>query len=373
MLNNAKKIFLLLILLTQLKAIDLGNLGNMVSGGAGGILGGITGNGLSSLFDSFNNISGGAVGLCYYNSNIRGKIDICSQFNNINNLQQNMCSILPDIGNIGFQKKTNYIGISGAGLQQFCNSNVNNRLNNVISNLGIYDSQYRLSDGINLPNGKNIDDYFSKVVNVKNILVSNKETYAKSVILNSDQSELKALVDMGKISNIQSLNDLDINSFQAPTSMSDYFNQRDGLSASITNDLIISSPVNVSGVLKQKLQNKKGSEAEKIANQYIAEINEKIDVGTPKRIGLAIDVAAQSTDLAIPTNDYVKYMKPEVRPRLILKINNQIKREAMIQSKIVLADEIRKNLVSLSGQKAVIMNEKFDSSKAEQEINNLIK
>lgn len=372
MLSKIRKI-LLLFLLTQLEAIDLGSLGGIVSGGSGGILGGITGNGLSSLFDAFNNISGGAVGLCYYNANIKNKIDVCSQFNAINNLQQNMCSILPDIGSIGFQKKTNYVGISGAGLEQFCNSNVNNRLNNVISNLGIYDAEYRLSDGINLPNGKNIDDYFSNVVNVKNIIASNKETYARSILLNADQSDLKALIDMGKVSNIQSLNDLDINSFKAPSSMSDYFNQRDGLSASITNDLIIASPANVSGVLKQKLQNKKGSEAEKIADQYVAEINEKIDVGTPKRIGLAIDVAAQSTDLAIPTNDYVKYMKPELRPKLILKINNQIKREAMIESKIVLEDEIRKNLVSLSGQKAVIMNEKFDSSKAEQEINNLIK
>lgn len=373
MLNKIKKLFLIMILSVQLGAFDFGDLGGSLGGIGNGIIGGITGSGLGSLFDAFNNLTGGAVGLCYYNANIKSKIDICSQFSSINALQQNMCGILPDIGGIGFQKKTNYVGISGAGLQQFCNANVNNRINNVISNLGIYDSEYRLSDNINLPNGSNIDEYFSNIVNVKDIIASNKETYARSIILNSDQSELKALVDIGKISDIKSLNDLELDSLKAPSSMSDYFKQRDGLSASVTNDLIIASPANVSGVLKGKLQNKKGAEAEKEANKYVAEINEKIDIGTPKRIGLAIDIARQSTDLAIPTNDYVKYMKAETRPRLILKINNQLKREAMIQSKIVLADEIRKNLVALSGQKAVIMNEKFDSAKAEQEINKLIK
>lgn len=365
-----KIILLILTFMVQLKAIDLGSLsGNLV----GGVINNTTSNTLGSLFNNFNNLSGGAVGLCYYNTNIKSKIDICSQFNSINNLQQNMCSILPDIAGSGFQKKINYLGLGGVGLKQFCSLSGGDKLNNVISNLGSYDVEYRLNEGINFPNGKNIDEYFNKVVNIKNILASNKETYAKSVILKSNQSELKALIDQGKITNINSLNDLDLDSIKPPNSMSDYLNQRDALSASITNDLVIASPLNVSGVLKQKLQNKQGIEAEKIANEYISMINEKIDVGTSKRIGLAIDVARLDTDLAIPTNDYIRYMKPEVRPKLIAKAFNQMKREALIQSKIILADEIRKNIVSLAGQKAVIMNEKFDSAKAEQEINKLIK
>lgn len=100
---------------------------------------------------------------------------------------------------------------------------------------------------------------------------------------------------------------------------------------------------------------KKEVQLKKEANKYVAEVNEKIDAATPKRIGLAIDIARQSDDLAIPTNDYVKYIKAEFRPQMIARINNQIKREAHIQSQIVLADETRKNLVSLSAQKAVII------------------
>lgn len=349
-----------------------GSGGGIIGGIGGGIIDNILGNSLGSLFDDFNKITGGAVGMCYYNGNTNN-VDICSQLNVLNGLQQNMCSILPDLGAFGFSKKTNNIGISSIALQQYCSATIEQKLNNMLNNMSIYDSMYS-SNNTTLPNGKSNAEYYNSVANPRNIFQSNSQSAIKNAILSGNQESIRMLVETGKSSNnLSSLNNLDTSKIKAPSTITDYNNQRDGLAASVTNDLIVSSPSNISGVLSQKLSGKKGTQAEMTANSYVTQINSAIDAGTPKRIGLAIDNARLKDDIAIPTQDYVQLIRADQQPQVIYKIQQQIKREAQIQSQIVLQDSIRKNLVSLSAQKAVIMNEQFDKNKAEQEINKLLK
>lgn len=374
MLGDKIRLFILFLFsVNQLFSVDLmsstNSLGSLVENNFKSSI-------LGDLFDNFNKLSGGAVGMCYINSNY--KIDVCSQFLGINNLQKNMCSILPDLGSFGYQKKSNFVGINGAGLNSFCRVGAD-KLNNVISSANIYDSEYKIDKNIPLPNGKSVNEYYSEIANPKAVFQTSKNTYAKDAFSKGDQGRMRIIVNAGKISNTNSLNDIDINSLKAPNDYNDYLEQRDGLAATVTNDLIIASPANVSGVLAQKLNGKSGASAELIANQYVAEINEKIDAGTPKRIGLAVDLARNKgnkigeEDIVIPTQEYIKYFRIDQRPQLVAQIQFQIKREAYIQSKIVIQDESRKNLVALAAQKALIMNEKFDEEKAQQEINSLIK
>ena len=332
-------------------------------------VGSLLGGSVSKIFDKINQISGGAIGMCY-TPNIP-KFDVCSTLNDIGGLQTEICSIAPSIS--GFTKKQKQVSIGGFGLKAYCQSSMD-KLNNIIANVNNYEAFYNLEGNATLVNGLSIDEFYQKA-NPKTIFSTKNENFAKAVFRTGNQSEINALINIQQNNtNLKSGNftDLDIAEVQAPATMTDYLKEVDGLSATISNGYIVGSPSNVAGVLKTKLKGKEGSESEREANNYVSGINKQIDINTKTLMGVTEQAMRQKDDIAMPTQEYVKYLKKDTRLRVIAQIKNQQQRQALIRAKIQEGGEARKNLVSLAAQKAVIANEAFDKDSAEREINQLI-
>ncbi|RDU52920.1 hypothetical protein [Helicobacter sp. MIT 01-3238] len=336
---------------------------------AAGMIPGL-GGAASKIFDKINQISFGAVGMCYTMQQVK-QFDVCSAFNEIGSLQVEICNIAPQVP--GFQKKQKTVGISGFGLQAYCAAQ-QNKINNIIASINNYEAYYNLGGNSKLANGLDIDSFFQKA-SPKTIFSTKSENFAKAVFRTGNQSEINALISIQQNNeNLKSGNftDLSIDEIQAPATMTEYLKEVDGLSAAISNGYIVGAPSNVAGVLKQKLNGKEGSDAESEANRHISNVNTQIDNNTKAMMGVAEQAARQKDDIAMPTQEYVKYLKKDARLRVIAQIKNQQQRQALLRAKIQEGGEVRKNLASLAAQKAVIANEKFDKDSAEQEINQLI-
>ena len=343
-------------------SFSLDNLGQNI---ANNILGGSW----SKIFDKLNEISGGAVGMCYM-TNIT-TYDVCSNFNSIGSMQADMCSIAPSIP--GTKKKQNTIGFGGYGLQAFCRAQIN-KLNNIIASVNNSQAFYNLSGNATLVNGLTLDAFYEKA-NPKTIFQTQKENFSKAVFRSGNQSEINALINIQASNpNLQNgaFTDLSIDDVKAPETMKDYLGEVEGLSSSMLDGYVLGSPSNITGKLKTDLNGKKGSSAEKAANQYVNQVNEKIDNSTKALMFVTEQASRQKEDIAMPTQSYVKYLKKDAKLRVIAQIKNQQQRQALIRMKIQEGGEIRKNLVALSAQKAIIANETFDKNAAEQEINQLI-
>ena len=343
-------------------SLDLKDLGQ---GLANNILGGTW----SKIFDKLNEISGGAVGMCYM-TDIQN-YDVCSNFNDIGSMQTDMCAIAPSLP--GTKKKQKQIGFGGYGLSAFCRAQIN-KLNNIIASVNNSQAFYDLTGNATLVNGLSLDAFYEKA-NPKIIFQTQKENFVKAVFRSGNQSEMNALINI-QASNPQlqngSFTDLSIDDVKAPETMKEYLGEVEGLTNSMLDGYVLGSPSNITGKLKQDLNGKKGSSAEKEANQYANKVNAKIDNSTKSLMFVTEQAMRQKEDIAMPTQQYVKYLKKDAKLRVIAQIKNQQQRQALIRMRIQEGGEIRKNLVALSAQKAVIANETFDKDAAEKEINQLI-
>lgn len=319
--------------------------------------------------EQMNNISGvEAFGMCYKRKAFT--LELCNMLPQLGSFGLDSCSLLPDIP--GFEKKSNNFDFNGNDfLRSYCLPAAK-KVNSVIADIDIATKEV-ISGKKALPNGKTINQYYDGAV--KNILSKPSviQTYFASnnhrvtrEILNVGKSNEKFGKDLSKI-NVSDIQD------SVPKDYKSYQEQTKLLASSVNADSYITSPVQVSSSLSSKLKGKEGTGAKQTAENLVQDASQKINDMTEKRVQFEIELQRKDTDFAIPTQESLNIYRDDKKPEKIAQLKDQMRREAKIRADIELKDRLKADIVALLGQKAVIVNEKFDRAAARDEIEALIK
>lgn len=107
------------------------------------------------------------------------------------------------------------------------------------------------------------------------------------------------------------------------------------------------------------------NEAKKVADLLDAE------AGEVYKTKIA-DVFKKEEFLSLPTKEYIDILRDDIKIENVQKIDNQIRISSEIKAEVAKEYQKKKDLIYLTAQKAVIMNEKFDVQAAKAEVEALI-
>lgn len=319
--------------------------------------------------EQMNNISGvEAFGMCYKRKSFT--LELCNMLPDLGNFGLDSCSYLPDIP--GFDKKSNNFDFNGNNfLKSYCLP-VAKKVNSVIADIDIATKEV-MNGKKALPNGKTINEYYDGAV--KNILA--KPSVIQTHFTNNNQRVTKELLNVGKSNETlgKDLSKIKVSDIQAsvPKDYQSYQEQSKILAKGVTGDSYITSPVQVSSSLNSKLKGKEGASARNTAENVVQDASQKINDMTEKRVQFEIELQRRDTDFAIPTLESIDIYRDDLKAEKVAQLKDQLRREAKIRADIELKDRLKADIVALLGQKAVIVNEKFDRAAARNEIEALIK
>ena len=316
--------------------------------------------------EQMNNLTGvEAFGMCYKRQAFT--LDVCSMIPSLGSVGLDGCSYLPEIP--GMNKRSANLNLDANNyLKDYCQPAAK-KINSVIADVEIFGSDV-LNGKKTYPSGVKPEDFYKK--SVENIL--SKNSVVKSGFMSNNQKVINDVLSYAKLKGTNDLTTVTPNNLMegVPKNYNDYLSQRDGLSKLMIADEVANSPTQVSNSLASKLNGKQGAAAKSVANDYVQQNTQLIDDNTQSRIGYEIELQRKDTDLAIPLAETINYYRDDVKPEKIAQLKDQIRREAKIQADVLRKDKFRADIVSLVGQKAVIMNEQFDRAAARNEIEALL-
>lgn len=304
---------------------------------------------LNDIFGTINNFSGG----CYESSaSVQIEdVDLCQYTTKLNSLD--ICSAMPSIP--GFTKKTKKLN-----LNSYCSASAVNKAKNTVSQAAIYDSDFN-PDITTYPAGQNVSTFYTSTASAQKIV--QQDSIAKKAFVNNDQRTLKMIIDTAKVKG-GSINNVTVDDLPIPKTQAEYMTQRDQLADIQVTNFDQTRASDISAAMD--------GASDSAIDQYVSKKNALISAGTAKRIGAAVDVARKSDDFALPTKDQVQYIRADLQPKMIAKIENQINREALISANVQAIDNARIALIGLAGKKAKLMNATFNASAAQSEIDQII-
>jgi hypothetical protein len=319
-----------------------------------------------------------AVSMCYVpeKSKSSANLDICVRMKQPVDLSIDVCKSAPDIP--GFKKKKNVLSLNADKYMiDFCSKNILERAQSAIADMDIFskENNFNFENPDNQNNSNKAEEdagkFFAAGGSPKEIM-KNSESISRQALYSGNQKVMREVVNYAKNSN-RSMSNITSKNLSAPSNYTAYLLDRKNLVKAATSDHYEQSPLAVSSAIRQKVSSIKDStEALDEAEQMSANATDKVDFGTNKRIQLYLDVLAKDDDYAIPTQEMVALLREDLRPDAIAKIKQQIKREAIIISELTQIDKARKDLLTIAGNKAVVISRQFDAKKAEEEIDELI-
>ena len=288
---------------------------------------------------------------------------------------------LPEIPNFDVCKLTEQVSLRG----QFCGNNIdgNNALkklcaqgqaklkdkivNSTIGSLPTFDTIFGTVP--TLPSGRKIGDLDLDIAADK--ILKKAESIAYKSYTSGDQKVLKLLIDKlakdsntkGSGKNVKDITSIKLEDLKVPQNMEEYYDEIKQLQEAATADIKIASA--------NKVAEQIGSDSTK-AQSTVKELHQLIDKGTNTRIGIAKEALSRSDDYAMPTEEGIKYLRPDYKIQAIGKIYNQQMREAFLVAQIQKEAEAQKNIVSITAKKQIIINTKFPREETENRINALI-
>lgn len=345
---------------------NLGNIGSAIhniGSAIGGFVYSVNSN-LSRLTKIINDVQDNTIGLCYVTKDV--SLDVCALIPKIE-VNLDVCTIAPEIS--GLKKKSNIIGV------------INNE------NLGLYCQDREKYSGIA---GTDIEevDVFNKT---KEAGKEEKPSYksagqggslqdalksgsAKNAALKSfDQAKQEIITRVGermkKDASEVTIEDVVAT---APKDMNEFKKTVDIYQETLVRQSIDYTPYNFNEKIHGKLRTGSlgptgaMSEAKKVADLLDAEAGvvykAKFD-----------DAFKKEGFLALPTKEYIDILRDDIKIETVQKINNQIRVASEIKAEVAREYQRKKDLIFLTTQKAVIMNEKFDVQAAKAEVEALIR
>ena len=358
---------------------------NLYAFDASGALNGLINSGLSGLisssFNQIDNATGNLVGQCYAPANSgSGDFDICSVVNQVGNIDDNICGLLPNVP--GFTKKSKSIGLTGEI------SNVKNSISSYCSSKQkefkdvLASTQVEMLDVLSekakknqkLPNGMGIDEFNDKWSDIKTVISQNKPSLFMTAIQTNNQDVLKLMRDNDRFKKSESINDIQMTDFGVAKNITEYNELRQNLANQSSNNKFVTLPSNISSNVAVSLKNAKvkGSAAQRKAQEITGKQKEFIEIAKANEISLALDVNRQKGDYALPIEEMVKIARIDKQPQIIAEMRDQQKREAYLIASINERWDKREALIDLLATKEVILNEPFDEASAKSEIESIV-
>ena len=356
---------------------------NLYAFDASGTLNGFINSGLSGLisssFNQIDNATGNLVGQCYAPAG-SGDFDICSIVNQVDNINDNICGLLPSVP--GFVKKSKSIGLRDEisdvknSISSYCSSK-QKEFKDVLAS-----TQAEMLDILNekikknqkLPNGMGVDEFNEKWSDIKTVISENKPSLFMTAIQTNNQDVLKLMRDNDRFKKSENINDIKMTDFGVAKNITEYNELRQNLANQSSNNKFVTLPSNISSNVAVSLKNAKvkGSAAQRKAQEITSKQKEFIEVAKASEISLALDVNRQKGDYALPIEEMVKIARIDKQPQIIAEMRDQQKREAYLIASINERWDKREALIDLLATKEVILNEPFDEASAKSEIESIV-
>lgn len=356
---------------------------NLYAFDASGTLNGFINSGLSGLisssFNQIDNATGNLVGQCYAPAG-SGDFDICSIVNQVGNINDNICGLLPSVP--GFVKKSKSIGLRDEisdvknSISSYCSSK-QKEFKDVLAS-----TQAEMLDVLNekikknqkLPNGMGVDEFNEKWSDIKTVISENKPSLFMTAIQTNNQDVLKLMRDNDRFKKSENINDIKMTDFGVAKNITEYNELRQNLANQSSNNKFVTLPSNISSNVAVSLKNAKvkGSAAQRKAQEITSKQKEFIEVAKASEISLALDVNRQKGDYALPIEEMVKIARIDKQPQIIAEMRDQQKREAYLIASINERWDKREALIDLLATKEVILNEPFDEASAKSEIESIV-
>ena len=356
---------------------------NLYAFDASGTLNGFINSGLSGLisssFNQIDNATGNLVGQCYAPAG-SGDFDICSIVNQVGNINDNICGLLPSVP--GFVKKSKSIGLRDEisdvknSISSYCSSK-QKEFKDVLAS-----TQAEMLDVLNekikknqkLPNGMGVDEFNEKWSDIKTVISENKPSLFMTAIQTNNQDVLKLMRDNDRFKKSENINDIKMTDFGVAKNITEYNELRQNLANQSSNNKFVTLPSNISSNVAVSLKNArvKGSAAQRKAQEITSKQKEFIEVAKASEISLALDVNRQKGDYALPIEEMVKIARIDKQPQIIAEMRDQQKREAYLIALINERWDKREALIDLLATKEVILNEPFDEASAKSEIESIV-
>ena len=344
---------------------NLGNIGSSI-GGIGSAIGGFmnsVNSNLNRLTKIINNVQDSTIGQCYVTKDVN--FDVCSLIPSVEG-SFDVCSLAPELPGLKKKSKT------------FSASN---------SNLGLYCQNKEKYGGIG---GVSTDevDVFNKGKEAGKSKKPNRKMAGQGGSL---QDSLKAgspknaafrAFDQAKQEKINttasnlSKNDSDVTIEDvvatAPENINEYYEFIDISQDTISKQSIDYTPYNFNEKIRGRLRAgtlnsvSAMSEAKKVADLLDAEAGEVYK-------NKIADVFKKEEFLSLPTREYIDILRDDIKIENVQKIDNQVRISSEIKAEVAKEYQKKKDLIFLTAQKAVIMNEKFDTQTAKAEVEALIR
>ena len=346
-------------------AINLGSIGSAI-GGIGSAIGGFmnsVNSNLNRLTKIINNVQDSTIGQCYVTKDVN--FDVCSLIPSVEG-SFDVCSLAPELPGLKKKSKT---------------FSANN------SNLGLYCQNKEKYGGIGGVSTDEVDVFNkgkeagkSKKPNRKmagqggSLQDSLKAGSPKNAAFRAfDQAKQEKITQVGGALN---KNDFDVTIEDvvatAPENINEYNEFIDIKQEAISRQSIDYTPYNFNEKIRGRLRAgtlnsvSAMSEAKKVADLLDAE------AGEVYKTKIA-DVFKKEEFLSLPTREYIDILRDDIKIENVQKIDNQARISSEIKAEVAKEYQKKKDLIFLTAQKAVIMNEKFDTQAAKAEVEALIR
>jgi hypothetical protein len=321
-------------------------------------------------------VEGGDTSICYIpeQSKSSANLDLCSYMETQDDFAVDICKFAPDIP--GFTKKTNTLSLkSDEHMKDFCEKSVQEQAQSAIKDIDRFSKENNFNFGTSSDatdaNEKEAGRFFATSGSPKEIM-KNSESISRQALYSGNQKVMREVVNYAKNSNT-AMSNVKLKDLSAPSDYTNYLLDRKALVKGSFSDHYSQSPLAVTSEARNKVQDTDDPKtAIDETKQITANASDKIDFGTNKRIQLYLDASAKNNDYAIPTQEMVNLLREDLRPEAIANIKQQMKRETLIISELMQIDQARKDILTISGNKAAVITRQFNTTEATKKIDDLI-
>lgn len=327
----------------------------------GGSLSGINSN-LDKLNKVLDKVQGSPIGQCY--TIPQAKLDICSLIPDME-AGFDVCSLAPNLP--GLQKKSKRMSQDTSPLKAFCENKEKytgiGGVGNTDTSILTGGSSEDKKPSYDMPGGKGSLDRIIKT-----------KSSANTALMQNDQSKLNLIKTVGdaKGKNLEDVTIEDVVA-TAPKDIKEYTNKRDILVNAEIKFSIENSPYRFAKKLSNKVGKISGNDPSSIVSSEVNEAHRALTTETIEIMKNELSRAFNDEFLATPTREYIDILRQDIKVKNVEKINNQMLSEANIVKDIKANLEKKKDLISLTAEKVVIMNTVFDVASARAEVEALIR
>lgn len=343
---------------------NLGNIGSAIGtiGSAIGSFMNSVNSNLNKLTKTINDVQDNTIGHCYVTKDV--SLDVCALIPKVEG-SFDVCSLAPDIP--GLKKKSKTLSADNSSLGLYCQNKEK------YGGLGGTSSEEVDVFNKGKEAGKSKKPNYKSAGQGGSLQDSLKAGSPKNAAFKAfDQPKQEKITQVGEITK-KSASEVTIEDVvaTAPKDVNEYNEFIDVSQDTLARQSIDYTPYNFNDRLHGKL--KSGSinsvtamnEAKKVADLLDAE------AGAVYKAKIA-DVFKKEEFLSLPTKEYIDILRDDIKIENVQRIDNQIRISSEIKAEVAKEYQKKKDLIYLTAQKAVIMNEKFDVQAAKAEVEALI-